>query len=505
MASYITSAGSASGIDFESIITASLELKRSQLEQRTTTKKEEANIELSGVGKLKDALTTFQKSLETLSSAEGFNTRKVTTTQPSENPYFTVTTKDDAANGSFDIAVKQLATTEKVSQSFDADETIGPGSLKLSLQVATTKDDGSTVYEPKDVTIDITEEITVSQLRRMINEKAGDYGINASVVETSNGQKLTIDTGVYGNYDSSANGGKPLFTMEYTADPASSNLNGNRLNYGGSANLTADADGKYTDGSWNVTKGQDAVISVDGEEVRSNTNNFDNKISGLEITVNRTTADTENPGEFKSYQVDITQDTDAIAKKMEDFLNSYNTLMSTMDSLGKRNTYSDGKNNYDGGELSGDSQLYALQRQMQDMMANITNGTIDAYSLGVKVDSSGKYSLDTEKFKEGINDNFNAIVNLFSAKEPTGTGNDKTTGLITRLDNLIEDYTKASGYLDQRSQALNETISTYTNKEAENELYLERYEENLRSKYATLDTTIANYNNSLYYLQSVLI
>lgn len=514
MASLITSAGSASGMNFESIISATLELKRAQLEKQTTTKKEEANIELSGVGKLKDALKTFQNSLKDLSSAEGFNTRKVTTNQPTDNPYFTVTTKDDASNGSYDIAVKQLATTEKVSQTFGKDDKIGPGTLKLTVQVAKTNDDGTTTYEGKDLSIDIKEDISVSQLRRMINDQAGDYGINASIVETVDGQKLSIDTGNYGKYDSTTNGGKPLFTMEYTAASGTTSAIGDKLNYGGSLGAQTDPiSGNLMSGSWNVSRGQDAEISVDGETVTSSTNTFEGKISGLDITVNRVTANADKPGEFKSYQVDVTQDTDAITNKVQNFLNSYNTLMSTMNSLSKRNTYTDGSNNYDGGELAGDSQISSLQRQLQSMMTSITYGNVDAYSMGFKVDNDGVFSLDATKFKEGIKDNFNSVVNMFSAafKEETvvdpSTGSSSTKvsgGLISRLDNLINDYTKSSGFLDQRTQTLNKTIADYEDKEAENKLYLEQYEENLRAKYATLDTTIANYNNSLFYLQAVL-
>lgn len=493
MASNITSAGSASGMDFESIISASLELKRTQLEKQVTKKKEEANIELSGVGKLKEALKSFQDALDELSSEEGFNTRKITTSQPTENPYFTVTAKDDASNGSYDIAVKQLASTEKVSQTFDEDAKIGPGTLKLTLQVAKTEDDGSISYSPKDVEINITEEMTISQLRRKINDQAGDLGISASIVETSSGQKLTIDTGVSGEYDPADNDGKPLFTMEYTASSGDGGV-GNQLNYSGTSSA----------GSWNASAGKNAIITVDGEEVVSKTNTFNGQVSGLEITVNRTTANEDKPDTFDSYQLDVTQDVDAITKKVQNFISAYNTLMDTMDSLGERNTYTDGENNYDGGSLSGDSQLSSLQNQLQNIMSDITYGGIDAYSLGFELDKDGHFSLDSTKFKEGINDNFNAVVKMFSAEDDEATTDKNESGLITKLDSIVEEYTKSNGILDQRTQLLKETISDYEEKEAENESYLEQYEENLRAKYATLDTTIANFNNSLTYLQSVL-
>ena len=81
MTSMVTSAGAASGMDFESIISASVEAKRTQLENRVTTQKEEASLELSGVGKLKSALEEFQESIQALTEDNGFNSRKITTNQ----------------------------------------------------------------------------------------------------------------------------------------------------------------------------------------------------------------------------------------------------------------------------------------------------------------------------------------------------------------------------------------------------------------------------------------
>ena len=109
MASGITSAGSASGMDFESIIAASIQAKKASIGKTLNTRKEENNIAISGVGKLKSALEAFQKSIKALTEDNGFNTRKVTTDLPTENPYFSVSTKDDATNGSYDIAVTQVA------------------------------------------------------------------------------------------------------------------------------------------------------------------------------------------------------------------------------------------------------------------------------------------------------------------------------------------------------------------------------------------------------------
>lgn len=523
MASNITSAGAASGMDFESIISATLEAKRVQLENKTTVKLEEANIELSGVGSFKSALEAFQSAMEALNDAKGFNTRKITTSQPTDNPYFTITAGDDAANGTFDIAVKQLASTEKISQSFGEDAKFQEGKLTITIPGKPDPDKPEEEPEPQEITIDVPADCTVAQLRRLINEKAGDYGISASVVETSTGSKLTIDSGLSGAQDL---GG---FTMKFEATDPAAEGEGAKLNYDGSECLepsdpdTDPTDGKDTSGNWNITVGKDAIITVDGDEVRSTTNSFDTQISGLELTVNRVTKSdkTDDSGEpiYDSYQVDVSQDVDAIVTKVQSFISAYNSMMSSLEALGKRNTYTDGSSNYDGGDLAGDSQLESLTRQLQSMMTSLdaTTSGVDLYSVGLEVDDDGVFSLDTTKFKEGIKENFNAIVNLFSKKADDSSSSDSTSsgsgtnatdnlelGLITRLDAILEEYTKSGGILAQREDELNQEIKDLQNEENDNETYLAEYEESLRAKYANLDTTIAGYNTSLTYLQSVL-
>lgn len=46
--------------------------------------------------------------------------------------------------------------------------------------------------------------------------------------------------------------------------------------------------------------------------------------------------------------------------------------MSSMDTLYKRNSYSDGENQYDGGDLAGDSQLKSVQNTLQTMVVRFT-------------------------------------------------------------------------------------------------------------------------------------
>lgn len=480
MASNITSAGSASGMDFESIIAASVAAKKNQINKNVIYRKEETNIAISGVGKLKNALTDFQKALKALTEDNGFNTRKVTTNQPTENPFFTVSTKDDAADGSYDIAVKQTASNEKISQTFANGTKFEKGELTITLPEI-KNDDGTTTK--REFKIKVEADDTVASLRKKINNN--DFGVSATLVSTDKGDKLVIDTGISGD--------KAEFEMSFKAENGGTGS-------GAAAQLNVSTKGQTGNkvGQWDVTQGRDAIIELDGQELKSSTNEFKN-VSGLTINVQRE-SEKDDKGGYISNNVTVSADVDKVTEKMNGFVTAYNTLISTMDSLYEHNTYTDGQNNYDGGELAGDSMLRGLKTQVQNIMTKVkgnSNG-LDIYSVGIKIDKDGTMSLDSTKFKEGIKDNFNAVVNIFASKD------DKNPGVMTELNKIVDDYTKSNGLLSNREESLNMKLKDYQKEEAENATYLEEYEANLRQRYARLDTTIAGYNTSLNYLMSAL-
>lgn len=506
MASNVTSAGAASGMNFESIIAASVQAKKSQLSKNVTTKKEETNITLSGVGKLKDTLDSFQKAIKALTKDNGFNTRSVTTNQPTDNPYLTITTKDDAANGNYDIQVKQLSSTEKIQANFEKGAKFSAGKLTITLP-GVKGEDGKEGKE-RTATIDIEEGDTLELIRKKINQKAGDLGVTSSIIGTSKGSKFVIDSGLSGE----ENDGK--FTMKFEAkgSPQSGHIDSSKyFNYNSSDKVQEKGeDGKIKDstttiGNWTKTFAKDAIISVDGEEIRSATNEFNGSISGLKITVNRV-HEKDSSGEIKPTTVNIGADIDGVTKKMQDFVAAYNGMLDTMDGLYKHNTYKDGQNNYDGGALAGDSMLRGLQNQVQSMMSSMTakTGGLDIYSVGLKVEKDGKISLDASKFKENIKDNFNAVVNIFTGKY-TNAENKEVDGVLNQLDKTIDTFTKSGGILSERQDQLNAQIKQFTAKESQNNEYLAKYEENLRQRYAKLDNLIAGYNNSLSSLQGALL
>lgn len=492
----ITSAGIGSGVDFESVISALVSEKKAKTVTKVASQITSTNTEISAISSLKGFLSTFQDSVKDLLKDNAFNARKVTTDQ-GEDGVFSVTAKDDAANMDFSLEVKQLASSEKLSKTFDKssfNNSFSAGTMTISLG----KDE-----EGNDLgsyTVDIEEGDTLEKIRKRINKN--DLGITANIVSTDEGYKLTFSSSTTGKDTTQLS----ISTTTTGSDPEKTSLS--VFDYEAHTYGSDDETTYTSDSGWTHTRGKDAIIEVDGEKITSHSNTFDNdQVSGLSITVNKvsptsTTYTTLEDGtikastESKVYSVSVGNDADAISEKMQAFATHYNLLISQIDSLTKRNTYTDGESNNDGGDLAGDSQAIGIKQMLQRMIAsdsNISEG-LSIFSAGIDFKKDGNISFLSDKFNEALSDNYNSVIELFSGEN----------GILTKIDSYLDNYTKSSGLLDKRKDNLNTTVSYLEDKQSRYTESLTNYETMLRNKYAAVDSLMSNYNSNLTYLTAVL-
>ncbi len=488
MASSITSLGVASGNDFSSIVEELVSLKKTSV-TRNTTKRSNANtIELSGVSTLKSSLKTFQSTLTAFTENKDtvFNYKTVTTSQSDNVSVFSVETDNDVANVDFQLGVKQLAKSQKLSQKFSTENGFNNSFEAGTLTISLGQDEKG---NDKSFDVEVKEGDTLETIRKRINNN--DYGVTASLVKTSSGYTLSLDAGVTGD----------------DASPISITANGKGGE--GKDSLSAFAvDGNSDYGSWTqIQKAQDAIITVDGEEVHSSSNKFTSgEVSGLKITVNQLSESaTDNDSDvittsdgksLKTYNVKVATDGDSTADKIMSFVNGFNSLMTSLDTLSASNTYTDGESNEDGGDLAGDSSVTSLKRQLQSMVSGFSQSQdgMTIFDMGIKFNKDGTLSFTRDTFNQAINSNSNAVSNLLNGDN----------GLFTKMESVVNDYTKTSGILDQRTDSLNKEKSRIEEQQTRDTETIEKYQTMLTKKYANLDTLMSNYSNSLSSLTSVL-
>lgn len=460
----ITSAGAGSGLDLESVISASVAAKKAQLQKPILTKQNSTQISISGIGQLKSSLTAFTDILDTLSKPGAFNKRAVTITQDKDNPVMKVESKSGGSNGQYNITVNKLATTSRVEGEFASSTT------PLVTQ------DGQLTFKAgtKEFKVDVKAGDTLQDIRKSINSNGDNFGLSANIVNTADGKaKFVIDSGISGD--------------------------GNDLVISGSnSELDIFATGAAGSAMSQKQAASSAEITVDGNTLKSDTNVFDDSIQDLKLTVLRV-SDKESDGTtLKSNKVAITTDKTAIQDMVKQFIDGYNALQDKMDALGKRNSIVGGVRQDDGGALAGDTST----RTISSFMANtVTNkaGTSTTYStifeVGIKMDNKGKLSLDKTKFDEAVDKNFDQVVGLFGGEK----------GVAATLNAGLKDYSKSGGMLDQRTDVLNADLRSLNQKQATSNAQLVKYEASLRAQYGSLDALLVKMNHSASALQSLQI
>ena len=499
MASTVTSAGTGSGNDFESIITAYVEAKRSQYKKRTNQNLALAQASKKGITTLKSKLTDFQNACENLTKENSLNTRKVTTSQSSNYNCFSITTKSDCSNTSFDISVTQLAKAESITQTFKVSEgftnSFAAGKITIDLGREEYKDDnGQTQTRERTFTVDVQEGDSLELIRKRLNNN--DYDVNVSLIKTDDGYSFGVTSGSTGQGSSNIK-----ITTETTGTVDGDHMGLDAFNFNPDTDVEGDAGSKQSvlGSKWNYKEGKDATIYIDGQKVTSKTNEFDEQISGISLVVNqlseKETDENGNTG-YKTYSVDITTDTAAAEQKMQQIVDQYNSLLSALDELSARDTYTDGKNNYDGGDLAGDSQVISIRNALQSMVVRFsdTDSGKSIYDCGLEFNKDGTLSINSSDFKDAMNNSFNSVVSLFTSED----------GLLKQMSDYLEDYTQTGGILDDRKDQYQDEIDSWTQKANDNETKLEAYEAQLRTKYGNLDSLMSSYNTSMSYIKSIL-
>ncbi|WP_270827047.1 flagellar filament capping protein FliD [Aeromonas sp. Y318-1] len=452
----ITSAGAGSGIDLESVIAASLNARKAQIQQPIITKRTNAQVELSGLGQFKSAISSYVSSLKDMSQSDAFNKRAINIIQDKDNPVIKVESKTGAANGQYNVTVNKLATTSKFEGTFNnATDSLVAQDGTLTFTAGT-----------KTFNVDVKAGDSLQAIRKRVNENGNNFGLNANIINTSDGKaKLVIDSGVSGT-------GKDL-------------------------NITGSTAGLTTFAS-SLTKTQSAAsaeISVDGNTLTSDSNTFDGTIMGLKMTVLRV-SDKDTTGVAKSNKLDITTDKDGIKEMVKDFIKGYNELVVKADSLGKRNSVVAGVTQNDGGALAGDSMTRSVVNLMSNTLITPSESSKEfstIFQLGIKMDNKGVLALDDKKFSEALDKNFEQVVAVFGGEK----------GVAGKLATSLESYSKSGGLVAQREDSLNIELRSLATKESDAAAELVKYEASLRARYGGLDSLLAKMNQSASYLKNI--
>ncbi len=444
----LSAPGIGSGLDINGIISQLMALERRPLEA-LIQKQNQVDNQISAIGRLKSALSSFQDAARKLMDPEQI---LAFTAGSSDSAVFTATSTSAASQGSYAVVVNALATAQKEasSQYADANTSIG-GTGTLTTTVG-----GSSM----NLTIDASNN-TLSGIADAINSAADNPGVTATIINESGGSRLILT--------SKETGLANAFSVSVIDD------DGNNTDASGLSQLFFVGNGNDVYAR-TLTTAQDADLTVDGFSVTSASNTVTGVITGVTLELKGT----------GSASLDIQPDPQATTDLVQSFVDEYNNLFDILGSLRD-------------GALANDSTLRLVERQIRNVLntgASIAGNPYTRLSVrGISLDRYGEMSLDSARLNEVLNEDPSYVTSLFA---------DASSGFATRLDQTLESMVSANGLLDQRTDGLNSRKDSLERSQERMEYRLTVIEANYRSQFAALDALLANMQGTSNFLTQQL-
>jgi flagellar hook-associated protein 2 len=375
--------------------------------QAANLQNEQADLdaESNGLDSLSSALTDFQSAIDALNSdTDG----PLTFSATSNNEANTVSANSQAQAGTYSFYVSKLAQAQQTTFSMSDDTFSASGTFELTMDDGTTMDiDLAAADEDGDSFID------ASELVDAINDSDDNPGVSAALVKTDGTTTIMLT--------SDTTGAQSAFSVSVTGNTSFSDQ------------ITASKN--------NVTDAQDAEIhlgSQTGPTITSSTNTFDDVIPGVSMTFTEA-SDPADPNDLTTFT--IAEDSSGSQEKVQTFVDAYNTLIDTIDSL-----TSYGDDDTAAGVFAGDAGMNSLANQMDDI-AHASYGGVSIVDYGITLDSDGHLQIDSTQFSEEMEENPDGLTSIF-------VGDDS---MVAQMDDLMDSYLDSSnGIIAMRQENIDD-------------------------------------------------
>lgn len=383
----ISSLGIGSGVLNSDLVDQLVAAERKPTETRLTQKTQQAEALLSAYGKLRSAVTELRLPMRQLSSPD--NLKAFSASSSNEDIGVSVDSTR-ASRGTYSVEVTSLASAQALASRdvfADRDATsVGRGTLELSVGDKIT-----------NITIDSSND-TLQGLANAINE--ADAGVSAGIIDTGSGYQLVLSADETGTANA--------VSISVTGDTAGTDTDNTGLSrFAFNAGMNADSGLKET------IAASDAVMDINGVTVTRSTNTFENVIDGLTFDIKETGTST----------IKVTQDFGAVADRVQGFVDKFNALQSTIDSLAGFNAEAGV-----GSLLTGDSTVRTIQSQLRNILTRVVPGMENASvrslaDVGITTDfETGGLEFDRAKFEEVLKANPDEVTALFAEQGRTTDG-----------------------------------------------------------------------------------
>ncbi|HLZ99614.1 MAG TPA: flagellar filament capping protein FliD [Steroidobacteraceae bacterium] len=453
----ISSQGVGSGLDIAAIVTSLTSAKAAPLTNAINRSNTALNAQVSAWGTFNSAVATFQATLTALQDPAQLAGRTATL---GDTTIATATATSAAVTGQYSIAVQNLATAASLSSapnSAGANAVVGTGTLQISLGGV-----------QDSISIDSTDN-TLQGIAAAINGSAGNPGVTASILTTSEGARLVLT----GTKTGAANG---ILVTQSGGD-------------GGLSSLVYDP--ANNDTTLTQTQApQDANFTVNGYAATSASNQVSSVVSGVTLNLLKASAATAGtPPTYTPTTLTIGNDTAGAQTSIGTFVSALNGLLSSIQSLAS----------YDpatrtAGPLLGNATIQSFQSQLSKILgqvnSSITGGPNSLAAIGIGANAQGTYSSNSATLGNALTGNLDSVSKLLSGPN----------GIATQLNTFVTQYSEPGGLLDTISTGLKTSLSNNAKQLADLNARMTVYSATLTAEYNAMDTAVALLKQTQTYL-----
>ncbi|MFT4434261.1 flagellar filament capping protein FliD [Caballeronia sp. 15715] len=464
--------------DVPALVAAIVNARVAGLNAANVAKQKTSTSQLTAVGSLKSVMSLLQSSLASLSDGSALSA----VIAKADGKGLTATAGKGATTGSYAIQVTNIATSQSItSGAFGAKETLGTGTLKLSVG-------GS------DVSINIdSSNNTLSGIAAAINSASGNPGVSATVITGTDGAHLVLH--------SSTTGKASGISVEVTPTGSGDNTGLSKLNVSSSISTVDPTDpaktvAPYTtietSANWKQTAaGRDALLTVAGTEVSSPTNSVTSAIVGLSINLT-----SESVGTTQT--LSISADTTAQQTSLKAFVTAYNNFISMAASLTSFDA-SQPKGSQ-GGPLLGDSMMNTVRNALATVIskgvptsAGGVKGMANLGSIGITLQKDSTLKIDETVLNAALTTKPGTINALFSAG----------SGIGAEMNKTLTTFLKKDGLIDNRTNALNKDLDNIKVQGTKLDAFATQLTNSYNAQFTALNTLMAHMASNASYLTAL--
>lgn len=427
--------GSGTGVDSGQLITDLLAASREPKEAILINREQANNLKISALASASSSLDTFAAALTDLLDGRAFAGNLVSSQPSLAHVNFIDGARPQGLPATLEI--EQLASARRLASEAVADSNVSLGAGTMTI----TTGDGNF-----DATL-VGGADSLADLADAINESGA--GVTAAIITDNDGARLVLE---------GQEGADQTFT-----------ITGDFVDYNfppGGTGMTL------------VSEAADALIKVDGVDLRYSSNVIENAIQGLSIALNAA-----SPGTAITISGD--QPTSTVADLVSEFVDAYNQLRTALNDATAAGVSSD-----TAGPLAGDAGIREMIRSLGQIGAAtlVDSGPYRALSdIGVKTGRDGTLSIDKDRLDTVLTNDAEAVSNMLDPLVP----DDNNPGIAGVLQAIRDRLQGDNGALESSKNRLDQIKENLADAWEKLDNDGERYEAQLQQSFANMDRQLA--------------